>query len=69
MTLMLAQDYIPYPSETQFIEFIRANHLDMFPKLIDQSQFNRRRGLCGFWLSNYAGIGSSRRVGTDKPAI
>lgn len=42
MTLMLAQDYIPYPSETQYIEFIRANHLDMFPKLIDQSQFNRR---------------------------
>jgi len=46
MTLMLAQDFIPYPSETQYIEFIRANHLDMFPKLIDQSQFNRRaRGL------------------------
>jgi Transposase DDE domain len=42
MTLMLAQDYIPYPSETQYIEFIRANHLDMFPKLIDQSQYNRR---------------------------
>ena len=42
ITLMLAQDYIPYPSETQYIEFIRANHLDMFPKLIDQSQFNRR---------------------------
>jgi hypothetical protein len=42
MTLMLAQDYIPYPSETQYIEFIRANHLEMFPKLIDQSQFNRR---------------------------
>jgi hypothetical protein len=42
MTLMLAQDYIPYPSEAQYIEFIRANHLDMFPKLVDQSQFNRR---------------------------
>jgi hypothetical protein len=42
ITLMLAQDYIPYPSETQYIEFIRANHLDLFPKLVDQSQFNRR---------------------------
>jgi hypothetical protein len=42
MTLMLAQDYIPYPSETQYVEFIRANYLDMFPKLVDQSQFNRR---------------------------
>jgi hypothetical protein len=42
MTLVLAQDYIPYPSETQYIGFIRANYLDLFPKLIDQSQFNRR---------------------------
>jgi len=42
MTLMLAQDYIPYPSETQYVEFIRANFLALFPKLVDQSQFNRR---------------------------
>lgn len=42
ITLVLAQDYIPYPSETQYIEFIRANHLALFPKLLDQSQFNRR---------------------------
>jgi hypothetical protein len=42
ITLMLAQDYIPYPSETQYIAFIRANYLELFPKLIDQSQFNRR---------------------------
>ena len=42
ITLMLAQDFIPYPSETQFIAFIRANYLFLFPKLVDQSQFNRR---------------------------
>jgi len=42
ITLLLAQDYIPYPSETQYIEFIRANYLRLFPKLVDQSQFNRR---------------------------
>jgi hypothetical protein len=42
MTLILAQDYIPYPSETQYVEFIRANYHDLFPKLVDQSQFNRR---------------------------
>lgn len=42
MTLMLAQDFIPFPSETQYIGFIRANYLAMFPNLIDQSQFNRR---------------------------
>jgi Transposase DDE domain len=46
ITLMIAQDYIPYPSETQYIGFLRANYLDLFPKLLDQSQFNRRaRGL------------------------
>jgi hypothetical protein len=42
ITLMLAQDFIPYPSETQYIGFIRANYLALFPKLVDQSQFNRR---------------------------
>ena len=42
ITLLLAQDYIPYPSETQYIEFIRANYLQLFPKLVTQSQFNRR---------------------------
>lgn len=42
ITLVLAQDYIPYPSETQYIEFMRANYLALFPKLLDQSQFNRR---------------------------
>jgi hypothetical protein len=42
ITLLLAQDYIPYPSETQFIGFVRANYLDLFPNLLDQSQFNRR---------------------------
>jgi hypothetical protein len=42
ITLMIAQDFIPYPGETQYIEFMRANYLDLFPKLLDQSQFNRR---------------------------
>jgi hypothetical protein len=42
ITLTLAQDYIPFPSETQFLGFIRANYLDLFPNLLDQSQFNRR---------------------------
>lgn len=42
LTLMLASDFIPYPGERQFLSFIRANYLSLFPKLIDQSQFNRR---------------------------
>jgi hypothetical protein len=42
ITLRLAHDFIPYPGETQYVEFIRANYLVLFPKLVDQSQFNRR---------------------------
>jgi len=42
MTLMIAQDYIPYPGETQYLGYIRANHGKLFPKLVDQSQYNRR---------------------------
>ena len=42
MTLLLAMDFVPYPSESQFLAFMRANHLELFPKLVSQSQFNRR---------------------------
>lgn len=42
LTLLLAMDYFPYPGEQQFLGFIRANYLSLFPKLLDQSQFNRR---------------------------
>jgi len=42
ITLMLAQDFIPYPGETQFVGFMRANYGALFPRLVAQSQFNRR---------------------------
>lgn len=42
LTLLLAMDYFPYPGEQPFLGFIRANYLHLFPKLLDQSQFNRR---------------------------
>jgi len=42
MTLMVAEDYMPYPAETQYLEFVRANYLALFPRLLEQSQFNRR---------------------------
>lgn len=46
ITLLLAMDYFPFPGETQFLGFIRANYSPLFPHLLDQSQFNRRaRGL------------------------
>ena len=46
ITLVLAQDFLPFPGETQFLGYIRANYLELFPRLVEQSQFNRRaRGL------------------------
>lgn len=42
MTVMLAMDFIPFPSERQYLAYMRANHLDLFPKLLEQSQYNRR---------------------------
>lgn len=42
LTLALLMDYVPFPGETQFLGFIRANYGHWFPHLLDQSQFNRR---------------------------
>ncbi len=42
LTLMIAQDFIPYPGETQYVGYIRANYRAEVPKLVDQSQYNRR---------------------------
>lgn len=42
ITLLLAQDFLPFPGETQFLGYIRANYLELFPRLVEQSQFNRR---------------------------
>jgi hypothetical protein len=42
ITLLVVTDFIPFPGETQFLGFMRANYLPLFPNLVDQSQFNRR---------------------------
>jgi hypothetical protein len=42
ITLMLAQDFLSFESETRFLSFRRANYLPLFPKLCNQSQFHRR---------------------------
>jgi DDE family transposase len=42
ITLMLAADFVPYPGDTQFLAFMRANYQELFPDLLVQSQFNRR---------------------------
>ena len=42
ITLVLMMDYFPFPGETQFLAFIKANYHQWFPHLLTQSQFNRR---------------------------
>ena len=41
-TLVLMMDFLPYPSERQFLAFTRANYLYLFPDLLSQGQFNVR---------------------------
>ena len=42
LTLMLAIDFFEFTSERRYVAFVRANYLALFPKLLDQSQYNRR---------------------------
>lgn len=66
LTLMLAHDYVPYPSETQYLAFIRANHGQLFPQLVDQSQYNRRaRGLV--WVTEPLRRAGLRMLGVGQP--
>jgi hypothetical protein len=51
ITLSIAQHWLGIPDEREFLRVIRNNYVPLFPRLIDQSQFNRRaRNLC--WLIN-----------------
>ena len=38
LTLALIMDYLPFPGETQFLGFIKANYGSWFPNLLDQSR-------------------------------
>ena len=75
LTLLLVMDYFPYPGKQQFLGYIRANHLSLFPALLDQSQFNRRaRRLSGLleslrrsWLSQLAVTEEDTLVLDTKP--
>lgn len=42
LTLMLAIDFFEFTSERRYHAFIAANYRDLFPNLLDQSQYNRR---------------------------
>ena len=76
LTLMLTQDFIPYPGETQYLGYIRANFGREFPKLVDQSQYNRRARSLRFmiemlrreWLSAL-GVGEPKQLLVDTKPI
>ena len=42
LTLSLAQHWLGFRSERKFLRYIRQNFLALFPRLLDQSEFNRR---------------------------
>lgn len=51
ITLSLGMHWLGFHDEREFLRLMRNNFLEIFPRLVCQSQFNRRaRNLC--WLSN-----------------
>jgi hypothetical protein len=51
LTLSLAQHWCGFAKEAAWLRFVRQNYLPLFPRLLSQSEFNRRaRNLC--WLLN-----------------
>jgi hypothetical protein len=51
LTLALAQHWCGFATERDWLRHVRANYLPLFPRLLSQSEFNRRaRNLC--WLLN-----------------
>jgi hypothetical protein len=51
LTLVLAQHWCGFAKERDWLRFVRHNYLALFPRLLSQSEFNRRaRNLC--WLLN-----------------
>ncbi len=50
LTLMLAVDRLEFTSARRCRAFIQANYLQLFPRLLTQSQFNRRARALRFLL-------------------
>ena len=57
ITLMLAQDYIPYPGENQFIGYIKANYADWFPNSSHKASSIDVLGIYVCWLKKSVDIG------------
>jgi hypothetical protein len=51
LTLALAQHWLGFPTEREWLRYVRPQYRPLFPRLLSQSEFNRRaRNLC--WLLN-----------------
>jgi Transposase DDE domain len=68
LTLMVAQHWCGFQKEATFLRFIKNNYLELFPRLLDQSQFNRRaRNLC--WLLNRLRFEILQKMGALQETI
>ena len=75
LTLALMMDYLPFPGESQFMGFIRANYHSWFPDLLDRSQFNRRLRKLGpileflrrKWVEQLGGLNAVSMLIDTKP--
>jgi hypothetical protein len=55
LTILLAHDFVPFPSETQWVEFVRSHYRPLFPHLLERSQFNRRARSLRLLLEQFRG--------------
>ena len=42
ISFMILKEFLQFKAELKFLGFMRGNYSDMFPDIVDQSQFNRR---------------------------
>lgn len=76
LTLMLAIDFFEFNSERRYHAFIKANYLKLFPKLLNQSEYNRRARSLRFLLnelrqawSNTLGVQSEKHFLLDTTPV
>lgn len=68
LTLMIAQHWCGFQKEATFLRFLKNNYQALFPRLLDQSQFNRRaRNLC--WLLNALRHQIVKRMGVLRESV
>jgi len=68
LTLMLAQHWCGFQKESRWLRFLKNTYLALFPRLLDQSQFNRRaRNLC--WLLNRMRQDLLKQMGAFQEAV